>query len=308
MKVQAGGFGLVFLLLFFSGSGPAGATGEMSYPNGDILVEAAWLERNLDAADLHIVDMRPAEEYGRGHVRGAVRLDLTAIRETRDGIKGMMARAETLESLLGGLGISLDSRVVIYDDRGGLDAARLFWTLEVLGHEKAALLNGGWAKWTREGRAVTRDHPKVSPSRFEARSDDAKLATGTWVLERLGNRQVAIIDARTPEEYRGEVARSARGGRIPGAVNIPWDKNLIEGEKVFKPAKALRRMYYMAGAREYKEVVVYCQTGHRAAHTYFALRLLGFPRVRLYDGSWEEWGNDPRFPIEAGPGEAHTTC
>jgi thiosulfate/3-mercaptopyruvate sulfurtransferase len=176
-------------------------------------------------------------------------------------------------------------------------AARAFWFLEYLGHERVQLLDGGFNRWTREGLPVSRDAQPPSKSTWEGTPQESRVATWRDVNERLANHNVVIVDTRSDDEYFERAVRAKRGGAIPGAVHIEWTNNLDE-DSAYKPADALREMYERAGVTPDKEVITYCQGGYRAAHTYLALRLLGYPRVRNYTGSWKEWGDREDLPIE----------
>ena len=211
--------------------------------------------------------------------------------------------------VLGRLGISDKTIAVAYDDMGGLWAARLFFILDYLGHPDSRLLEGGWQKWVKEGRAVTKKAPRIRWVEFKAHPDANKVATADWILNHLKDPGVKILDVRSPAEYSGEEARAVRGGHIPGAVHIQWIESLNqgaittlrdEGIKTFKGPEELRRLFEVAGITPDKEVAVYCHNLVRSAHTYFTLRLLGFPKVRGYDGSWAEWGNRQDLPVERG--------
>lgn len=266
------------------------------YVNPQLLVETDWLAAHLNDADLRVVDMRAADRYQEGHIPGALNLALAQV-TINQPVQGMAAPPDKFSEVMGSLGISNDSRVVIYDD-SALSAARLFWLLDYYGHKKVSLLNGGYPKWAAENREITRLAPKITPATFTAQSDPSKVATKQDVLDRLNKPGVALVDARTPKEYTGEDVRAARGGRIPGAVNINWTDTLVPQTAVFKSAAELRAMLTRAGVTPDKEAISYCQTGVRAAVDYFVLRLLGYPKVRNYDGSWVEWGNDQTTPVE----------
>jgi thiosulfate/3-mercaptopyruvate sulfurtransferase len=233
-----------------------------------------------------------------GHIPGAVFVDRGLITTQIGKVPGMLAYVEKVVDVLENAGISHDSTVVIYDGFGGLWASRLFWALEYLGHEDVRVLNGGWNKWMNDGGKVSKEGPVVKKGFILPRVHPERLATKDWILENLQNPQVKVLDVRSPHEYRGENVRSKRGGHIPDAVNINWIKNLTNGNsKVFLPSNELRTLYEEAGITVDKEIVIHCQIGIRAAHSYFTLRLMGYPKVRLYDGSWAEWGNDPETPI-----------
>jgi thiosulfate/3-mercaptopyruvate sulfurtransferase len=176
-------------------------------------------------------------------------------------------------------------------------AARAFWFLEYFGHRSVRMLDGGFGAWTAAGYEVTRDAPPPPKSEWTGARQGHTLATYKEVRNALGRRDAVILDTRSDAEYSGAAVRAKRGGAIPGAVHIEWTRNLSAfGE--FKSADELRRMYEDAGVTPQREVITYCQGGYRAAHSYLALRLLGYPRVRVYVGSWKEWGDREELPVE----------
>lgn len=277
----------------------AGALWAGGYANSQLLIEAQELAARLNDPDLRIVDLRTEEAYHQGHIPGAVHLDPRSLDDLEMNKQGFPLSKEKAETIFGALGIDGRTRVVAYDDTGGLFAARLFYVLEFFGHQQVQLLNGGIGQWIREGHPQTSEVPKVRPKSFVARENPDVIATAEWVKAHLGNPKVCLVDARSPQEYRGEDLRSnRRGGHIPGAVNIDWRETLDPETLVFKPAEELRRLFEASGATKEREIVTYCQSGYRAAHNYFVARLLGYEKVRNYDGSWQEWGNDPALPLE----------
>jgi thiosulfate/3-mercaptopyruvate sulfurtransferase len=263
-----------------------------------LLVTPAELSKELGGANRPLlIDLRPAEEFAAGHLPGAVHLDLFGISAVDTDDAPLKAFFWIIEHLLASRGVSADVPVVVYDDQSGIRAARAFWFLEYFGHPDVRVLDGGYAAWNRAGLASTRDAEKPRGTEWTGAREARALANWRHVKERLGNSGVVILDTRSDGEYCGTQARAARGGAIPGAVHIEWTRNL-DKDGAFKPERELREMYEQAGVTPDKEVVTYCQGGYRAAHSYLALRLLGYPRVRNYIGSWKEWGDRTDLPIE----------
>jgi thiosulfate/3-mercaptopyruvate sulfurtransferase len=269
------------------------------YAHPELLVTPAELSREMaEAPDrLLLLDVRPAHRFAAGHLPHAVHLDLFGLSLTDSDPAPLKAFLWVIEHLLASRGVSADLRVVAYEDTSGILAARAFWFLEFFGHPSVRVLDGGTRAWQAAGFALTTkaDAPKATEWTGTRRTE--LLATWKDVSDRLGRADAAILDTRTDGEYCGTTVRAARGGVIPGAVHLEWTHNL-NPDGAFKPAAELRAMYEKAGITADREVVPYCQGGYRAAHAYLAMRLLGYPRLRNYLGSWREWGDRLDLPVE----------
>jgi len=255
-----------------------------------ILIETDWLADQLGANHIAIVDMSDAMQYSRFHLPGARHLPYSAINRLSKRRVSLSIGSQNIAQLMGQLGISADMHIIIYDDTGGLHASRLFWELERLGHPQLSLLNGGLVKWILEGRKVVSEQsvfPKTSyrPAKNRGRDNlagiDSLLSAGDNTL---------LLDVRSEEEYLGH-PRQKVSGHIPGARWWHWEDN-VNFEKAFQfqgKSSLAKRTHNLGLSDKQQAIIVYCQSGHRAAHSYFTLRTLGYTNVRLYDGSIAEY-------------------
>lgn len=283
------------------------------YANPDALVSTEWVAANLDNPAVRIIESN--EDillYDMGHVPGAVKVDWHA--DLQDAVVRDFIGPDRFAALMERLGIAPDTTVVFYGDKNNWWAAYAYWFFKLNGHGPARIMNGGRQKWIAENRPLTKDVPSYPPTRYPIpRVREDIRALQPEVLEFISGRVTegipagrALVDVRSPREYSGELTHMAdypqegtlRGGHIPGAKSIPWAQ-AANPDGTFKPPAELRQLYEGQGVTPDKDVVVYCRIGERSSHTWFVLReLLGYPRVRNYDGSWTEWGNAVRVPIE----------
>ena len=269
----------------------------MSYAHPEQLVDTDWVAAHAADANVRIVDMRQSG-FDTGHVPGAVHLSPVAIRDA-NAPPTFLPTPAAFEAMMASLGIGDRTRVVVYDERGGIYAARLWWILNYFGHANVALMNGGWIKWTAEQRALSSEMPAApAPVRFTARPNPKWVATAADVVAAIGKPSVKIVDARTTAEIEGKDLRSIRrGGFVPSSIPVYWEDLLDPQRKTFKPADELRQIYQSRGIERQNDVIAYCQVGMRASVDLFALHLVGYDKLRNYYGAWEEWGNRDDLPV-----------
>jgi len=264
-----------------------------------LLLEPQALQQLLGNNQLLVIDLSPTDSYNHCHIAGAISLAYNDIVTSQAPIMGLLPNATTLSRVFSNIGLTPDHHVVAYDDDNSGKACRLLWTLDCLGHKNASLLNGGLTAWRSASMPVNNHAISIHASHYEARIDNTALADKDYIIEHLDDPSVVLLDARSEGEFKGEVMRAKRGGHIPGAININWT-NAIDTENNLKlrSSDALRTLYESTGITKDKQIISYCQTHHRSAHSYIVLKSLGYKNIKGYPGAWSEWGNDKDTPIE----------
>jgi thiosulfate/3-mercaptopyruvate sulfurtransferase len=273
-----------------------------------VLATTDWLADHLNDESVAIAEADENPDlYDEGHIPGAVKLHWQD--DLQDPVERDLVDKPTFERLMGERGISNDTTVVLYGDKNNWFAAYAYWYLKIYGHEDVRLLDGGRQKWTDEGRELIAETPQPEQAGYSATERDESIRTyRDAVKEAIGEQTKALVDVRSPQEFTGDLIAppgyeqegAQRAGHIPTAASIPW-ATAVRDDGTFKSADELRELYESKGITPEKEVTAYCRIGERSAHTWFVLQeLLGYEKVKNYDGSWTEWGNLVDVPIEKG--------
>jgi thiosulfate/3-mercaptopyruvate sulfurtransferase len=266
-----------------------------------IVMAPGEVARAVAVDDPLVVDLSKPESYTAAHVPGALRVDYAALVRGEPPVGGLLPEVDTLARLFSSLGLESGREVIAYDDEGNGRAGRLVWTLHALGHTRASIMDGGLGMWCEQGLEVHAGERAWPGGSYRAQCDTGVVAERDWILERLDDPTIALLDTRSAAEYRGEDLRSARGGHIPGALSFDWVRAMdADRHRRLRPAATLRAELAGLGVTPDREVVVYCQTHHRSSHTFVVLKHLGFERVRGYPGAWSEWGNRTDLPVRTG--------
>jgi thiosulfate/3-mercaptopyruvate sulfurtransferase len=281
----------------------------------DDLVTTEWLAEHLNDANVRVVDarwylMQPSKggiDYRNAHIPQAIYLSVDehlAADPLPNATTGRhpLPSAEEFAADMGAAGIGNETHVVVYDDAGGANAARVWWLLRYFGHDAVSLLDGGLIQWIAEGRPLTSHVPTYTPTTFHARANPNMVVTKEQMIALMRDKRALILDARAPERYQGQTEPvDARAGHIPGARNAPLAGNLqATDDHRFQNAGALRARFDALGANGADEIVAYCGSGVNAAANLFALHLAGYDNTRLYAASFSEWSRDPTLPIVTG--------
>jgi len=257
-----------------------------------VLISTNELNSILTESNLIIADTRSFKEYSEGHISGAVHLDLFAfhwIDTTKEGIENFNNQSQNLLSFLG---VTPEKKVVFYDSVSGMLAARGVWMLMYFSHQNVSMLNGGITKWKKENLPLQTKPNAFKPSAFSGKINSDIISGFEHIRDNIEN--LKILDARSTGEYDGSIVRAAQSGHIPNAINIDWNQNISE-DGTFKSDEELSKMYDYP---KDSEIITYCQGAYRAANSFLVLKKLGFKNIRVYLGSWGEWGNKLELPVE----------
>ena len=281
------------------------------YANPDVLVSTQWVADHSKDPKVWVVEVDvDTTQYDQGHVPNAIAWNWQT--QLQDGVRRDLISRRDFEELMSATGVASETTVVVYGDNNNWFAAWALWQLKYYGHADVRIMNGGRKKWLEEKRPLTKEAPSFPRTQYQAKEPEESIrARRDLVSKHMEARDINLVDVRSPDEFTGKIIAppglpetAQRGGHIPTAVNIPWSK-AANDDGTFKSADELRQLYEGAGVEGGRETIAYCRIGERSSHTWFVLKyLLGFEKVRNYDGSWTEWGNLIDAPIEKGAGAA----
>lgn len=295
---------LTTLVSSFAAAALPALAADGDYASSKALIDVPELKRLLDEkAAIKIVDIRFAGDYEAGHIPGAIQIARTDFEDPNGRVEALMSPPEQMNRLLSAKGIANSDALIVYSGQKSPQmATRFWWGMDVYGHKNVRILNGNYEGWVAEGLPIEqgRSEPLPQTEYKTGPMDVAQIVEAQEVKDR--GADIVLLDVRSLEEYTGEKVSSGagRGGRIPGAVHI-FFRDALDAKGFFKPVSDLKALYESVGATPDKEIIIYCMRAHRASHTMFVLKeLLGYPHLKLYDGSWIEWSNIPELPIETG--------
>ncbi len=277
------------------------------YRHPESLVTTQWASEHTSDPKVRLLEVDvDTSAYEKGHIQNAAGWNWQS--QLQDNVRRDLLTKRQFEDLMSATGINRDTTVVLYGDNNNWFAAYALWQLKYFGHPEVKLINGGRKKWELEGRPFTAEVPQFRPTQYKASGPDEHVrARREQIFDVLKNKNAYLVDVRSPDEFSGKVIAPAgmtetaqRGGHIPGAISFPWSKAVNE-DGTFKSYDELAKLLGAQGVRPDREAIAYCRIGERSSHTWFVLKyLLGYEKVRNYDGSWTEWGNLVDAPIEKG--------
>ncbi len=278
----------------------------MSYAHPEYLVETDWVAEHLNDPNIRIIE---SDEdpllYAIGHIPGAAQVDWFST--LQHPLRRDFLAKEQFEQVASKLGITNDTTVIFYGDKSNWFACYALWLFQYYGHQNVKIVNGGRAKWEKEGRPLVKEVPTFTATTYKAKEADKSIRAFRDDVFKQVDSKKPLVDVRSPKEYTGELLHmpnypqegATRGGHIPGAVSIPWAQAVNEADSTFKTAEELKSLYEGKNIKSDGEIIAYCRIGERSSLTWFVLKyLLGYPTVKNYDGSWTEWGNLVDAPIE----------